>query len=75
MTLEEKYKDKTIEEKEAALKQLKEEMPKMTYGMTEEELKPIEEKIRSNEAEIKYLNSSIKQAKKDAKKNKKGHCV
>ena len=72
MTLEEKYKGKTIEEKEAALKQLKKEMPKMTYGMTEEELKPIEEKIRSNEAEISYLKSSIKQDKKD-KKNKKNN--
>ena len=73
MTLEEKYKDKTLEEKKAALKQLKEEMPFMVPGMTEEELKSAEEKIRSNEAEIKYLNSSIKQAKKDAKKNKKNN--
>ena len=34
MTLGEKYKNKTIEEKEAALKQLKEEMPIMTSVMT-----------------------------------------
>ena len=73
MTLEEKYKDKTLEEKEAALKQLKEEIPIMTPGMTEEELKSAEEKIRSNEAEIKYVKSSIKQDKKDAKKNKKNN--
>ena len=46
MTLEEKYKGKTIEEKEAALNQLKEEMPKTTIDMTEEELKAVEEKIR-----------------------------
>ena len=45
MTLEEKYKGKTIEEKEAALKQLKEEMPFMVPGMTEEELKAAEEKM------------------------------
>ena len=51
MTLEEKYKGKTIEEKEAALKQLNEEMPIMTPDMTEEEFKAAEEKIRSNEAE------------------------
>ena len=70
MTLEEKYKGKTIEEKEAALKQLKEEMPKMTYGMTEEELKSTEEKIRSIEAESSYLKKSIKQDKKDAKNKK-----
>ena len=70
MTLEEKYKDKTLEEKEAALKQLKEEMPFMVPGMTEEELKAAEEKIRSNEAEASYLKKSIKQAKKDAKNKK-----
>ena len=73
MTLEEKYKNKTIEEKEAAVKQLEKEIPKMTYGMTEEELKSTEEKIRSIEAEISYLNKSIKQDKKDAKKNKKNN--
>ena len=62
MTLEEKYKGKTIEEKEAALNQLKEEMPKTTIDMTEEELKAVEE----NEAEIKYLKKSIKKDKKNA---------
>ena len=66
MTLEEKYKGKTIEEKETALNQLKEEMPKTTIDMTEEELKAVEEKIRSNKAEIKYLKSSIKADKKNA---------
>ena len=66
MTLEEKYKGKTIEEKEAALNQLKEEMPKTTIDMTEEELKAVEEKIMSNEAEIKYLKKSIKKDKKNA---------
>ena len=66
MALEEKYKGKTIEEKEAALNQLKEEMPKTTIDMTEEELKAVEEKIRSNKAEIKYLKSSIKADKKNA---------
>ena len=73
MTLEEKYKDKTLEEKEAALKQLNEGIPKMTFGMTEEELRPIEEKIRSDEAEIKYLKGSIKEDKKNIKKNKKNN--
>ena len=73
MTLEEKYKGKTIEEKEAALKQLNEEMPIMTPDMTEEEFKSAEEKIRSNEAEASYLKKSIKQDKKDAKKNKKNN--
>ena len=59
MTLEEKYKNKTLEEKEAALKNLYEEMPFMVPGMTEEELKAAEEKIRSNEAEASYLKKSI----------------
>ena len=67
MTLEEKYKNKTLDEKEAALKQLKEEMPIMTLGMTEEEIESAEEKIRSNEAEIGYLNKSIRKDKRDEK--------
>ena len=59
MTLEEKYKDMTLEEKKAALKQLKKEMPFMVPGMTEEEAKSKEEEIKSIKEEIKYLKGSI----------------
>ena len=69
MTLEEKYKNKTLDEKEAALNQLKEEIPIMTLGMTEEELETAEEKIRSNEAEIGYLKKSIKKFKKPSEES------
>ena len=59
MGFEDKYKDMTLEEKKAALKQLKKGMPFMIPGMTEEEAKSKEEEIKSREEEIKYLKGSI----------------
>ena len=73
MGFEDKYKDMTLEEEEAALKQfkkeikqLKKEMPFMVPGMTEEEAKAKEEEakakeeeIKAKEEEIKYLKGSI----------------
>ena len=59
MGFEDKYKDMTLEEKKAALKQLKKGMPFMVPGMTEEEAKSKEEEIKSRKEEIKYLKDSI----------------